>query len=62
MIDVKNYVAVYARQELSYGIYLIEPVANITFNRGMLMNIGFIESNKDSNEKWQCHSYHDVDL
>ena len=51
-----------ARQELSYGIYLIEPVSNITFNRGMLMNIGFIESNKDSNDLWQCHVYHDVDL
>lgn len=53
---------IFARQELSYGIYLIEPVANITFNRGLLMNIGYIESNKDSNDTWQCHSYHDVDL
>jgi hypothetical protein len=53
---------IFARQELSYGIYLIEPVANITFNRGLLMNIGFIESNKDGNDKWQCHAYHDVDL
>jgi hypothetical protein len=53
---------IFARQELSYGIYLIEPVANITFNRGLLMNIGFIESNKDGENKWKCHSYHDVDL
>ena len=52
----------FARQELSYKIYLIEPVENITFNRGLLLNIGFIESNKDSNDTWQCHAYHDVDL
>ena len=51
-----------ARQELSYGIYLIEPVPGITFNRGILLNAGFIESNKDSNDTWQCHAYHDVDL
>jgi hypothetical protein len=51
-----------ARQELSYGIYLIEPVANITFNRGILLNAGFIESNKQSRDKWECHAYHDVDL
>ena len=51
-----------ARQELSYGIYVIEPVGNITFNRGLLFNAGFIESNKESGNKWQCHAYHDVDL
>ena len=51
-----------SRQELSYGIYLIEPVANITFNRGILLNAGFIESNKLSEDKWECHAYHDVDL
>lgn len=30
--------------------------------RGVLFNIGFIESNIDANDKWQCHAYHDVDL
>lgn len=53
---------VLARQELSYAVYVIEPVANITFNRGLLFNAGFIESNKDSGGKWHCHVYHDVDL
>jgi len=51
-----------ARQELSYGIYVIEPVTNVTFNRGLLFNAGFIESNKDNKDRWQCHVYHDVDL
>ncbi len=53
---------IFARQEIAYKIYVIEPVANITFNRGLLLNIGFVESNQDSKEKWQCHAYHDVDL
>lgn len=52
----------FAKQELSYGIYLIEPVKNITFNRGLLFNIGFIEANKDFDNKWQCFALHDVDL
>jgi beta-1,4-galactosyltransferase 1 len=53
---------IFARQELSYGVYVIEPVANLTFNRGLLLNIGFIESNKDYDNKWKCHAYHDVDM
>jgi hypothetical protein len=32
------------RQKINYGIYLIEPVENITFNRALLMNIGFVEA------------------
>ncbi len=51
-----------ARQELNYKIYLVEPYGNITFNRGLLFNIGFIEANKESAAKWDCHAYHDVDL
>ena len=49
-------------QNLTYGIYLIEPLANLTFNRGLLMNIGFIESLKDSNNLWDCFFFHDVDM
>ena len=49
-------------QNLTYGIYLIEPLANLTFNRGLLMNIGFIESLKDSNHLWDCFFFHDVDM
>jgi hypothetical protein len=29
---------------IEYGIYLIEPVKNLTFNRAMLLNIGVVES------------------
>jgi beta-1,4-galactosyltransferase 1/beta-1,4-galactosyltransferase 2 len=50
---------VFARQELAYGIYLIEPIEEIAFNRGLLFNAGFLESNKDF-PSWRCHAYHDV--
>jgi hypothetical protein len=39
---------------------IVEQVANQTFNRAKLMNIGFIEANKLYN--WQCYVFHDVDL
>ncbi len=42
------------KQQLDYGIYLIEPIQNITFNRGLLMNIGFLESLRLSSNKWDC--------
>ena len=50
------------KQNIHYAIYIVEPLANITFNRGLLMNIGFLESLNISNETWNCHIYHDVDL
>jgi beta-1,4-galactosyltransferase 1 len=50
------------KQQIDYGIYLIEPIKGITFNRGLLMNIGFIESLKDSQNYWKCFIFHDVDL
>jgi hypothetical protein len=55
-----NMHALFARQEIDYGVYVIEPHPKLKFNRGVLFNIGFIESNKDGD--WQCHAYHDVDL
>ena len=51
-----------ARQQLDYGIYLIEPVKSVKFNRGLLMNFGFAEALVDANDKWDCFVFHDVDL
>ena len=31
-----------------------------SFNRGMLLNIGYVEAMKDFN--WDCVIFHDVDL
>jgi beta-1,4-galactosyltransferase 1 len=53
---------IFARQQLSYKIYLIEPIAKMRFNRGLLLNIGFTESNKDENHIWDCHAFHDVSI
>lgn len=36
------------RHGIDYGVYLIEPAQNLSFNRGILMNIGFIEAINDS--------------
>lgn len=54
------------RQNVTYGIYLVEPVKDITFNRGLLMNIGFIESMRNNYNLnmsyWNCFIFHDVDM
>lgn len=47
-------------QHLHYAIYLIEPVPEQTFNRGKLLNIGYVEAKKDF--AWNCTIFHDVDL
>uniref|UniRef100_A0A0N5A051 Beta-1,4-N-acetylgalactosaminyltransferase n=1 Tax=Parastrongyloides trichosuri TaxID=131310 RepID=A0A0N5A051_PARTI len=48
------------RQLINYIIFLIEPTGNGTFNRGKLLNIGFVEGMKLYN--FDCFIFHDVDL
>ncbi|XP_043934976.1 beta-1,4-galactosyltransferase 3-like [Protopterus annectens] len=48
------------RQQLNYGIYVINQAGNFTFNRGKLLNVGFKEAMKE--EDWDCFYFHDVDL
>lgn len=48
------------RQQLDYGIYVIEEELPTRFNRAMLMNIGFVEALKRYD--YQCAVFHDVDL
>jgi len=48
------------KQQLEFAIYIVELVPKETFNRAMLMNIGFREALKD--REWQCFVFHDVDL
>lgn len=52
----------FARQKMDYGIYVIEPAEHLTFNRGLLMNIGYLEALKDSSDYWDCFFFHDVDM
>lgn len=49
-----------SRQNIYYGIYLVEPLQKLKFNRAMLINIGYVESLKD--DDWNCFIFHDVDL
>lgn len=59
---LKNMHPFLIKRKTSYGIYLIEPLPNLAFNRGLLMNAGFIEALKDTNQLWDCFFFHDIDM
>jgi beta-1,4-galactosyltransferase 2 len=59
---VKNMYPFLMRQNARFGIYLIEPLAKLPFNRGTLINIGFLESQNDSRNLWDCFFFHDIDM
>lgn len=48
------------RQLLEFRIYVVDLLFGVTFNRAMLMNIGYAEAIKEHD--WQCFIFHDVDL
>ncbi|XP_066276627.1 uncharacterized protein [Branchiostoma lanceolatum] len=48
------------RQQLDYGIYIVEQYGQPKFNRAMLFNIGFKEALKEYD--YDCFIFHDVDL
>ncbi|KAK2184577.1 hypothetical protein NP493_260g04025 [Ridgeia piscesae] len=48
------------RQQLDYGIYIVDQALPTRFNRAMLMNIGYAEASKQAN--YSCYIFHDVDL
>ncbi|KAK3098343.1 hypothetical protein FSP39_018629, partial [Pinctada imbricata] len=48
------------RQQLDYGIYVVDQAEGSRFNRALLMNIGFAEAMKINN--YTCFVFHDVDL
>jgi beta-1,4-galactosyltransferase 3 len=55
----------FTRQQYNYGIYVVEPVSDVNFNRGLLMNAGFKEAlldQKNINLNWTCFILHDVDM
>jgi hypothetical protein len=51
---------------VNYAIYLVEPMENLTFNRALLINIGFTEALKDEalsgGEPFDCFVFHDIDM
>ncbi|NP_001016664.1 beta-1,4-galactosyltransferase 1 [Xenopus tropicalis] len=48
------------RQQLDYGVYVINQDGDKTFNRAKLLNIGYVESLKDY--AYDCFVFSDVDL
>lgn len=59
-IFIYNLHKVLSRQQIDYGVFVIEQGDNREFNRAMLLNIGFLESTALND--YQCFIFHDVDL
>jgi len=48
------------RQQVDYGIFIVEQDGSSAFNRAMLLNVGAAEALKSYD--YQCFIFHDVDL
>lgn len=59
-IFLKNLHPFLIKQQIEYGIFIVEQTVGTKFNRGMLMNVGFLEANKFNT--WNCYIFHDVDI
>ncbi|XP_060078599.1 beta-1,4-N-acetylgalactosaminyltransferase bre-4-like [Ylistrum balloti] len=60
LVLMNNLHAVLQRQQLDYGIYVVEVAPMSDFNRALSLNIGFTEASRDYD--YQCFIFHDVDL
>nr|XP_054918114.1 beta-1,4-N-acetylgalactosaminyltransferase bre-4-like isoform X4 [Dermacentor andersoni] len=49
-----------SRQQIEYGVYIIEQADTSAFNRAKLFNVGFVEST--ALYDYECFVFHDVDL
>lgn len=59
-IFLKNLHPLLMKQQIEYGIFVIEQITDGLFNRAALMNVGFLEALKL--HQWDCFIFHDVDL
>uniref|UniRef100_A0A0N4ZI45 Beta-1,4-galactosyltransferase n=1 Tax=Parastrongyloides trichosuri TaxID=131310 RepID=A0A0N4ZI45_PARTI len=59
-IFLYNYHKILPRQYINYIIFLIEPINNDNFNRGKLLNAGFLEVLKLYS--FDCVIFHDIDI
>uniref|UniRef100_A0A8C8DL15 DP-Gal:betaGlcNAc beta 1,4- galactosyltransferase, polypeptide 1, like n=1 Tax=Oryzias sinensis TaxID=183150 RepID=A0A8C8DL15_9TELE len=48
------------RQQLDYGVYVINQDGDVTFNRAKLLNVGYTEALKEYD--YDCFVFSDVDL
>lgn len=49
------------KQQIEYGIFIIEQEGEKPFNRAKLMNVGYVESQK-MEPNFTCFIFHDIDL
>ncbi|CAJ0930054.1 unnamed protein product, partial [Mesorhabditis belari] len=59
-ILLHNLIDLLQKQQIDFAIFAVEPLANNTFNRAKLMNIGYVEALRLY--PWTCFIFHDVDL
>jgi hypothetical protein len=59
-IFLKNLHPFLMKQQIDYGIFVVEQSSDGSFNRAKLFNIGFVEALKLYD--WDCFIFHDVDL
>ncbi|KAI6232944.1 Beta-1,4-N-acetylgalactosaminyltransferase bre-4 [Aphelenchoides fujianensis] len=59
-IFLHNLHGVLQKQQLDYSIFIVEQIANQTFNRAKLFNVGYVETNRLYD--WGCMIFHDIDL
>ncbi|CAF0903883.1 unnamed protein product [Rotaria sordida] len=49
------------RQKRSYQIFVVEQIGNVTFNKGIIMNVAFQQA-LNIRSTFNCFIFHDVDL
>lgn len=59
-VFLKNIHPFLQKQQIEYGIFIVEQIADGQFNRAALMNVGFVEALKLN--EWDCFIFHDIDL
>lgn len=59
-IFLKNIHPFLMNQNIEYGIYVVEPIEKLKFNKGISMNVGYIEALKEKD--YDCFIFHDVDM
>lgn len=59
-IFLKNIHPFLMKQQLEYGVFVVEQTVGTKFNRGMLLNVGYLEAKKI--KTWDCFIFHDVDF
>uniref|UniRef100_A0A182FTZ8 Beta-1,4-N-acetylgalactosaminyltransferase n=1 Tax=Anopheles albimanus TaxID=7167 RepID=A0A182FTZ8_ANOAL len=59
-VFLKNLHPFLMKQQLEYGMYIVEQTPGLTFNKAMIMNIAFTEVMKL--RSWECVIFHDIDM